>query len=288
VFAFLPQIVGLTFGLTFRRKASRNLNLLIRGQTAAMILPLSLIGGMLFQLKPVNVISMALLVVAVVAGVMIGRTWLVRSGGRIGIASAATAPNSGMWNMPIASVFLGPAAVAYIAVYAMVSQPANLLVTRVLRKNAPVRQERKTAIVDYAAPVALIAGIALQFAFGRPTGLGHLFVEISLLNAAANIALFGLAVPLERPSLREDGDPAPLCPAGRAAGADAAARVASAGGSLADCVRADVLPPAAASCAIRVQPSAIAARRTRNDRLLVGGDPVHRHARLREAQPDSA
>jgi hypothetical protein len=204
VFAFLPQIVGLTFGLTFRRKASRNLNLLIRGQTAGMILPLSLVGGMLFQLKPVNVISMALLVVAVAAGVTIGRSWLVRSGGRIGIASAATVPNAGMWNMPIASVFLGPAAVAYIAVYAMVSQPANLLVTRALRKNAPVRQERKTALVDYAAPFALIVGMALQLAFGRPTGLGHLFVEISLLNAAVNIAMFGLAVPLERPSLHED------------------------------------------------------------------------------------
>lgn len=201
--ALLPELAGLALGIALRRRTVNVLRYLIRGQTLLLVMPLSLLGGLVFQFKPVSVISMATLIGAESLGIIAGSYWYRRRHGEIGIAHVASSPNSGLWNIPIAAAFLQPASIIYLAVFDVVSAPRNLLLIGTMRRNAPQRQRASSGLIDFAPPFFLSLGLGIQWLVGRPA-LGGVLIGTSFVNVGIGMLLIGLSAPLEWPVLRED------------------------------------------------------------------------------------
>lgn len=82
-----------------------------------------------------------------------------RSRGDATMDAWATAPNSGFWVLPLASALLGPAGVTLAALSDRLGALRIAISVHLLRKDAPIKQEAKTAWIDQAPLLAVIAGL---------------------------------------------------------------------------------------------------------------------------------
>lgn len=190
---------GVPCGLAVRRRLGSRLPVLVRGQMLLLAMPLAFCAGLLFAPHFDAVVSMAALIAAEAAGVWIGGLVNERSDEGL-VAVTASSSNTTIWSLPIASLFLGPAAVTFVAVFDQMAFPRGLLLTSRLRRHAPTPQVARTALVDYAPAVALVCGLALQSLLGRPEDLGVWLPRIGIASAVANMLLIGAAVPTARPA----------------------------------------------------------------------------------------
>jgi predicted permease len=190
---------GVPCGLVARRRLSTVLPRLVRGQMLLLGTPVAFAAGLLFVPRFAAVVSMAALVAAEAAGVWVGGRLNARRDEPL-IAATASASNTGIWSLPLAGIFFGPAAVAFVAVYDQMTFPRGLLMTARLRRFAPTPQVGRTAFVDYAPAAALLLGLALQEAFGRPHGLGPWLPRLGIAAAVVNMLLIGAAVPTALPA----------------------------------------------------------------------------------------
>lgn len=191
---------GVPCGLAARRRLTSVLPRLVRGQMLLLGTPLAFAAGLLFAPRFAAVASMAALVGAEAAGVWIGGQVNARRDEPL-IAATASASNTGIWSLPLAGIFFGPAAVAFVAVYDQMTFPRALLMTSRLRRFAPTPQAARTAFVDYAPATALVAGLLLQEILGRPQGLGPWLPRLGIASAVANMLLIGAAVPTTLPAV---------------------------------------------------------------------------------------
>jgi predicted permease len=190
---------GIPLGLAARRRLSLRLPRLVRGYTVLLIAPVAFAAGLLFVPRFSAVAAMAALIVAEAAGVWIGGVVNRARGGGL-VSVTASSSNTGIWSLPIAGLFLGPGAVAFVAVFDQMSFPRGLLLTSRLRRFAPVRQATRTALADYAPASALVAGLALHAGFGRPDALAEWLPRAGLVTALVNMVLIGASFPRARPT----------------------------------------------------------------------------------------
>jgi predicted permease len=197
--SLLLVAIGVPCGLAARRRLGSRLPLLVRGQMLLLAMPLAFAAGLLFAPRFAAVVSMATLIAAEGAGVWIGGLVNERSDERL-VAVTASSSNTTIWSLPIASLFLGPAAVTFVAVFDQMAFPRGLLLTSRLRRYAPTAQVARTALVDYAPAAALVCGLVLQAVVGRPHGLGPWLPRLGIASAVANMLLIGASVPAARPA----------------------------------------------------------------------------------------
>jgi predicted permease len=190
---------GVPCGLAIRGRLTHVLPRLVRGQMLFLAMPLAFAAGLLFVPRFNSVVSMLTLIAAEAAGIWLGGRLNERSGGGL-VSVTASSSNTGIWSLPIASLFLNPAAVAFVAVFDQMAFPRTVVLTSRLRRFAPVPQVSRTALVDYAPPTALVTGLALQFLVGRPEHLAGWLPRLGIAAAAVNMLLIGASMPQARPA----------------------------------------------------------------------------------------
>ncbi len=197
--ALLLVAAGVPFGLAARKRLSFRLPRLVRSQMLFLTAPVAFCAGLLFAPRFTAVVSMAALIGAESLGLWVGGLVNRRRGGGLVCVTASTS-NTGIWSLPVAGFFFGPAAAAFVAVYDQMSFPRGLVLTSRLRRFAPRQQAARTALVDYAPPVALVAGLAVQALLGRPEALSAWLPRVGLVSAVATMVLLGVAVPRRLPA----------------------------------------------------------------------------------------
>lgn len=185
-------------GLAVRSWAAALMPRLVRGQMLLLGTPLAFAAGLLFLPRFAAVVSMAVLVAAEAGGVWLGGLVNARRGRSL-VAVTASASNTGIWTLPVASLLFGPAAVSFVAVFDQMCFPRGLVLTSRLRGFAPRPQRGRTALVDYAPPAALVCGLVLQALLGRPEELASWLPRLGILSATVSMTLIGAALPRDRP-----------------------------------------------------------------------------------------
>jgi len=194
----LVSVASIGVGVSLRKRCDGALALIARAQYVLVAAPVSFLAGFVFRFDPLSVASIGLIQAGEIAAILLG-AYLYRRSGRYGIAFAAGVSNSGIWSIPVAAAFLGPSAVAFIAVFGSFGFIESTLLTRCLRRFAPEPPTARTALADYASPAALALGLAAQVAFGRPVGLGPLLSGLAVVAAVSGAAVIGLAAPVALP-----------------------------------------------------------------------------------------
>jgi hypothetical protein len=194
----LVSVAGIGVGVSLRRRVEPVLALVVRLQYVLVSAPLSFLAGLLFQFRATSVGAIALLQAGEIAAILLGAL-LYRRSGRHGIAFAAGCSNSGIWSIPLAAAFLGPGAVAFLAVFGSFGFVESAILTRCLRAYAPEPPERRTALADYASVAALLLGIACQLLAGRPAQLLPVLTGLAVVGAVSGAAVIGLAAPVALP-----------------------------------------------------------------------------------------
>jgi hypothetical protein len=195
----LVSVASIGVGVSLRKRCDGALALIARAQYVLVAAPLAFLAGFVFRFDPLSVTTIGLIQAGEIAAILLG-VHLYRRTGRYGIAFAAGVSNSGIWSIPIAAAFLGPSAVAFIAVFGSFGFIESALLTRCLRALAPEPPTARTALADYASPVALVLGLAAQIAFGRSAGLGWLLSGLAIVAAVSGAAVIGLAAPVALPA----------------------------------------------------------------------------------------
>jgi predicted permease len=189
---------GVPCGFAVRRRLAHVLPRLVRAQMLLLATPLAFTAGLVFVPRFDAVAAMATLVTAEAAGDFAGGLLNERDGTQR-VSLTASSSNTGIWAIPIAGVFLGPAAVSFVAVFDQMSFPRGLVLTSRLRRFAPTPQAARTALVDYAPAAALVCGLVLHGLLGRPDALASWLPRIGIASAVASMLLIGAALPSTRP-----------------------------------------------------------------------------------------
>lgn len=186
---------GLVIGLALRQR-SPSFAWLWRGHLVLLDLPVGLLAGWLTPLQVDALLAMAALLVAELLSVLVWRRVLS------GPAGLATAPlmNTGYWSMPVAAALGG---LPVVVLFDQLLSPARgALATWLLRRSAPQRPPRASALTDYLGPMGASAGLALQLLDRQPPEVSASLLHVlALVLAGAGFVLLALAWPRERVGL---------------------------------------------------------------------------------------
>jgi predicted permease len=192
----VPVLLGSGFalGLAWRRRLASVYALLMRVQIAGGLGALGLSAGWAFEPSPGNVTALAVLLAAQTAAVLAGaRLWRRRADGSL--MAFALWGNPGVWGVPVTAALFGPRAAAWLAVYDMVFQPRIALGLRLLRRDAPTPQSRRTAFADYAPTALTCGGLALGAVVPAPGVVVHGVSALGIALATTGAVLLGIAWP---------------------------------------------------------------------------------------------
>ena len=184
-------------GTGVRRVRPALFNALFRGQLVLLASTLAFLAGWSVSLARADFIAMAVLLVAEVAALALGRR-LVRAGRINPPAAASAASNSGFWAIPVSGMLFDAPGAAFAVVYDVVALPRTSLLVHTLRRSAPDSPSRRSALVDYLPQVALCLGLGLRWLAAGP-GLG-LVRPLGLAVGISGFLLLGMAMPVDRPT----------------------------------------------------------------------------------------
>lgn len=85
-----------------------------------------------------------------------------RSRGEATLEAWSASPNGGFWVVPLAAALAGADGVALAVLADRLGAPRVALSTHLLRRDAPIAQTRRTALVDHAPTLALAVGLLLS------------------------------------------------------------------------------------------------------------------------------
>lgn len=108
--------------------------------------------------------------------------------GHAALQTMAVSPNTGFFLLPVAAAFGGSAALAPAVLADRVTIPIWSAFIGMLRRDAPIRQSRRTGFVDQASLIALAVGLLLRATVPAPA-----WTEPAALWMTPIIALTGAA-----------------------------------------------------------------------------------------------
>lgn len=106
--------------------------------------------------------------------------------------------NTGFWTYPVVTAVVGPHALPLAVVYDILSSWRAGPIAWVLRRGAPIPQQRRTALIDYLPAATFAAGLGLKLV-GAPPDVPWQEPTAALLGLYG-FALLGLSLPDRLPS----------------------------------------------------------------------------------------
>jgi hypothetical protein len=194
VVAALPLFGAFVLGLGTRRWLQAHISLLFRLQLAGGIGLLSVLAGWSFDVSVRNVGAIAILLVAQLTAVGIGKV-LFRRRTDGPLLSFWMFGNPTFWTAPVATATLGAEAAVFVIAYDMLTQARIALGVRFLRSGAPKSQSARTALADYAPTIGALTGLLLGFLIPAPEAVDHVVAGLGIAMALVGFMLLGVSWP---------------------------------------------------------------------------------------------
>ena len=192
--AALPLFGAFLLGLGSRRWLQRHVSFLVRAQLAGGIGLLAVLSGWSFHVSVGSVSAILILLVAQLTAVAAG-SWLFRRSGDGPLVAFGMYGNPTFWSLPVATATLGAKAAVFLVAYDMLTQPRIALAIRFLRLRAPIAQQSRTALADYAPTIGAISGLILGHFVPAPDVIATVVAVLGIAMAIVGALLLGVAWP---------------------------------------------------------------------------------------------
>ena len=189
----LAYLVGMGLGLAANRSAAlgRVWPVIVRTQILVAAIALSIIA--VWRIDSIGNVLWPFLLSLVFVGMTIA-AWLTNRapnrGSKTILNAWAAGPNTGFWAVPVAAALVGPAGALTGVLMDRIATPFFALWIWILRKEAPIKQRRRTSLVDQAPTLALLVGLALHLVGPAPAWTSTVTNIAVPLMAAAGAAIF--------------------------------------------------------------------------------------------------
>jgi predicted permease len=194
VTAALPLFGAFLLGLGSRRWLQRHVSFLVRAQLAGGIGLLAVLSGWSFHVSVGSVSAILILLVAQLTAVAAG-SWLFRRSGDGPLVAFGMYGNPTFWSLPVATATLGAKAAVFLVAYDMLTQPRIALAIRFLRLRAPIAQQNRTALADYAPTIGASSGLILGRFVPAPEEIATVVAVLGIAMAFVGALLLGVAWP---------------------------------------------------------------------------------------------
>jgi predicted permease len=194
VTAALPLFGAFLIGLGSRRWLQRHVSFLVRAQLAGGIGVLAVLSGWSFHVSVGSVSAILILLVAQLTAVAAG-SWLFRRSGDGPLVAFGMYGNPTFWSLPVATATLGAKAAVFLVAYDMLTQPRIALAIRFLRVRAPIAQQSRTALADYAPTIGAVSGLILGRFIPAPEFMSTVVAALGIAMAIVGALLLGVAWP---------------------------------------------------------------------------------------------
>ena len=110
--------------------------------------------------------------------------------GRAVLRGWSASPNGGFWAIPVATAVAGAGATVFAVLIDRVLVVIFGVMTWLLRRDAPLKQQRRTSWIDQAPVIALVIGLVLNVLSDAPTWTASALEWSAPLMAMAGAAVF--------------------------------------------------------------------------------------------------
>jgi hypothetical protein len=190
----LPLFGAFVLGLGVRRWLQRHVTLLVRAQMVAGIGVLAVLSGWSFHVDVANVAAIFVLL-AVQLSAVAAAAWLFRARADGPLIAYGMYGNPTFWSLPVATAVLGARAAVFLVAYDMLTQPRVALAVRLLRMRAPIAQQPRTALADYAPTLGAVSGLVLGRVISAPGAIATVVAVLGIGMAFVGALLLGVAWP---------------------------------------------------------------------------------------------
>lgn len=208
---YLVLVVGFVLGFAARERIRDAFRTFYRAQAALLGAPLALLAGWSFAWRAMSLLALICLLAVELLTIAFALRQ-VRRGGLSPVTAVASTSNSGFWSTPIAGAMFGPPGAAFAVVYDILGAIRPFIIVRTLRRKAPERPSRRSALVDYLPAAALILGLTLQLTRPVPPRAEDLIPWLALVLGAVGFFALGAAMPETWPHKDDFVAAAPVIP----------------------------------------------------------------------------
>lgn len=186
-------IIGMSLGLAANRITAlgRVWPVIVRVQILVAAIALSIIA--VWRIDSIQNVVWPLLMALTFVGLTIA-AWLTNSApdraSKTVLNAWAAGPNTGFWAVPVGAALAGPAGALTGVLMDRIATPFFAFWIWVLRRDAPIRQRRRTSVIDQAPTIALFIGLALHLVGPAPAWTVTVTNIAVPLMAAAGSAIF--------------------------------------------------------------------------------------------------
>jgi hypothetical protein len=192
--AALPLFGAFLLGLGVRRWLQAHVAFLVRAQLAGGIGVLAVLSGWSFQVNAGSVAAIVVLLAAQLLSVAVA-SWLFRGSGDGPLVAFGMYGNPTFWSLPVATATLGAHAAVFLVAFDMLTQPRIALAIRFLRLRAPIAQQGRTALADYAPTIGAVSGLVLGRIVPAPDAIATVVAVLGIAMAFVGALLLGVAWP---------------------------------------------------------------------------------------------
>lgn len=185
--------IGLLLGLAANRSTSlgRVWPVIVRIQILVAAIALSIVA--VWRIDSIQNVLWPFLMSLVFVGMTIA-SWLTNSApdraSKTVLNAWAAGPNTGFWAVPVGAALAGPAGALTGVLMDRIATPFFAFWIWVLRRDAPIKQRRRTSLIDQAPTIALAIGLALHLVGPAPAWTSTITNIAVPLMAAAGAAIF--------------------------------------------------------------------------------------------------
>jgi hypothetical protein len=194
VAAALPLFGAFLLGLGARRWLQAHVSFLVRAQLAGGIGVLAVLSGWSFHVSLGSVSAILVLLAAQLLSVALA-SWLFRRSGDGPLIAFGMYGNPTFWSLPVATATLGANAAVFLVAFDMLTQPRIALAIRFMRLRAPIQQEARTALADYAPTIGAVSGLVLGRFLPAPDFVATVVAALGIAMAFVGALLLGVAWP---------------------------------------------------------------------------------------------
>ena len=155
---------------------------------------LAVLSGWSFQVSVGSVGAIVVLLAAQLLAVA-AASWLFRGSGDGPLVAFGMYGNPDVLVAPVATATLGAHAAVFLVAYDMLTQPRIALAIRFLRLRAPIEQQARTALADYAPTIGAVSGLLLGRFVPAPDVLASVVAAWGIAMALVGALLLGVAWP---------------------------------------------------------------------------------------------
>jgi predicted permease len=155
---------------------------------------LAVLSGWSFHVSVGSVGAILILLAAQLTAVAAG-SWLFRRSGDGPLVAFGMYGNPTFWSLPVATATLGAKAAVFLVAYDMLTQPRIAVAIRLLRLKAPISQQSRTALADYAPTIGAISGLILGRFVPAQDVIATVVAALGIAMALIGALLLGVAWP---------------------------------------------------------------------------------------------